>query len=216
VLMPSQEKPHYVFTQHDVAKIFHTLFVSSDLCSTLQHTGQYWMFLCKNTFMARLMTADDCSMCNRIMLDSLDTLSEHINTSTLLGRQTFVCVQNGTGVPATVHLVNNNNNTNNNNNNNNNPNVINVGANSGNNNNMSAVDSDAPELCDVLLRHIDMTSAAVASSHTLGSNYDITACAAMYADVISSISVALNRAGMYACMLTFMSLYGIHACMHTN
>jgi hypothetical protein len=209
VLMPSQEKPHYVFTQHDVAKIFHALFVSSDLCSNVQQTGQYWMFLCKNAFMARLMTADDCSMCNRIMLDSLDALSEHINTSTLLGKQTFVCVQNGTGVPATVHLVNNNIN-NSSSNSSSNPNVSNAGASSGiNNNNVNTAGSDPLELCDVIVRHIDMTSAAVASSQTLGSNQDITACAMMYADVISSISVALHRAGLsvYVCVCVCVRAY---------
>lgn len=56
VLMPSHEKPHYLFSQHEIAKVFHGLFKNADLCTSPLQTSQLWLFLCKSTFMGRLVS----------------------------------------------------------------------------------------------------------------------------------------------------------------
>jgi hypothetical protein len=175
--MPSHEKPHYVFSQHDVAKIFHALFASPELHTTALQTCQYWLFLCKSVFMGRLVNQDDCSMCNRIIMNSTDALSEHISTAALLGKQTFVCVRGAGGTPASVQMVNHN---------------INYKSTGGV---PAQAGASTSELHDVIVGQIDVSNASVACVDTSPSPLDITACAWMYADVISPISVALHRAG---------------------
>lgn len=101
VLMPSHEKPHYLFSQHDIAKVFHGLFENSELCTSPLQATQLWLFLCKSTFMGRLVSQDDCNMCLRIIMNSIDSLNEHIDMESISKMHcNFICARDGLNQPA--------------------------------------------------------------------------------------------------------------------
>ena len=96
VLMSTAERPHYFFTQHDLAKIFNGMQSHPELCSTAASVVQLWLFNCFCTFMGRLVTQEDRSMCQRIIARALDRMNETLGSReglTELRKPSFLCVK---------------------------------------------------------------------------------------------------------------------------
>ena len=97
VLMSTAERPHYFFTQHDLSKIFNAMQAHPELCSSAVSAVQLWLFNCHSTFMGRLVTQEDRSMCQRIIARAVDRMHETLGAreglADLLRKPSFLCVK---------------------------------------------------------------------------------------------------------------------------
>ena len=173
VLIATPDRPHYSFTQHDLAKIFHGMQAHAGLCTSAVSVAHLWLFNCNTTFMRRLVNQEDGSMCQRIIGRALDMMQQHVGTSEpwplharAAGFPAFLCVkQHGRALCPTVV-------------------------------------QDAEELRRHMTESLDPCMPCVAvTCNRPGRSADLCGMAALYHVNISHLSMALGHAGGHALLM---------------
>ncbi|KAJ1487806.1 hypothetical protein T484DRAFT_2186546 [Baffinella frigidus] len=96
ILVATHDRPHYVFTQHDLSKVFDSVHAHAAGCTTPVQLARLWVFELYSTFLSRLCTLDDRGICTRIIANSVDGLTEVLEVDQPHVFSFFVC-QRGPG-----------------------------------------------------------------------------------------------------------------------